>query len=140
MRRAMYIGNLVLVIATAVGAFTIYFGLLGLLALGVVQPICSIIYWVQWRTLSDNTKRHLRNYLFMLGLSILIMIGIPVGDALNINVSNDLENVLLVLGLIGVSGMAIYFTFIAYIVSKDRVRKVIETDGDVLDADLIDSL
>ncbi len=139
MRRAIYIVNLVLVIASAVGAITIYFGLLGMLALGIIQPICAIIYWAQWRELSARAKFHLKIYLYFLAFCILCMLGVYVGSEMNVSYQDPVETILGIFALGGCTAMAIYFTFIAYVLSKEvSKRKFVETDTDILDADLIE--
>jgi hypothetical protein len=135
MRRSLYIINLILVLASALGAVTIYFGLLGMIALAILQPICALIYWSQWKSLSPNSKFHLR--LYTACLVILVLIG--AGSILGTGVI-DMENWLAVAGMVVSGLLAIYFTYIAFIIYKDSNSKIPDFDSEILDSEMLNEL
>jgi predicted membrane protein len=135
MNRGLYIINLVLLIGCLVGFLTFIIGLMGMIALAVVQPICCVIYWTQIRTLHAAAFLHLRIYtilLFLAGVfASLIFFNIQLLDT---------EKVLTILGAFGSIMMAIYFTYIAYIIQKNSHKKVPTFETELLDSDELDQL
>ncbi len=122
-------------LCSALGAVTIYFGLLGMIALALLQPICALIYWTQWKSLSQNPRFHLRLYTALLVVVVLIGAG-----SLLVTGVIDFEEWLAVAGMVLSGIMAIYFTYIAFIIYKDQHNKLPDFDSDILDSEMLNEL
>ena len=138
MRRAIYVINFVAVIAT-VFAWPIepMYGAVSEFFLGCLQMVCLLIYLAQWRSLSVRTKKHLRQYLFLLaGYGAIVGVG-----ALIYNIGGEamLPETISAWFVFGAAVMlAFYFTYVCYLAHLDKKELFTEDDLDVLDSGFVD--
>jgi len=136
MRRAIYIANFVLVIATLIGWIFVIWGAVLEFFLGVLQLICVVIYLTKWRTFSSLTKKHFKNYLASLLTYVIIVVAgfLFMGPAFN----NGLEMLSAWFVMGAAMLLAGYFTYLCLLVHRDKKEVFMEVDDNVLDSGFID--